>query len=146
MNEQYTWFNTVIKNIKFNMLRKDDKCWIKVVPLKRKSIPSSLHIILNNEHHHWDIYDKEGKETHKIYFKGEKSYPSFYLKCRENCYRIDCNNEGIKAIFISEAHTLNNYIKEKCYCNSSKASCWAKSVYHTSRPDKPPFNYIHDRF
>lgn len=140
MNEQYTWFNTIIKNIEFNMMRNDDKCWIKVVPLKRKSIPSSLHIILNDEYHHWDIYDQEGKETHKIYFKGEKSCPNFYLKCGEKCYRIDCNNDGIKVIPITEDHKLDNYLKEKCYCNSSQAFCWAKSVYYTSRPDKPPFD------
>ena len=140
MNEEYNWFNIIIKDIEFNMIRKEDKCWIKVVPLKRKSNPSSLHIILNDEHHHWDVYDKDGKENHKIYFKGEKSCPCFYLKSGENCYKIDCDNNGIKVITITEAHTLDKYLKENCFCNSTQASCWAKSVYFTSRPDKSPFD------
>jgi hypothetical protein len=140
MNEENTWFNAIIKDIEFNMIRKGDICWIKAVPLKRKSIPSSLHIILNDEHHHWDIYDKDGKETHKIYFKGDKSCPSFYLKYGENCYRIICEKDGIKVAQITEDHNQDNYLKEKCNCISKQSSCWAKSVYFTSRPDKPPFD------
>jgi len=140
MTEEYNWYNSIIKNIEFNMILMEDKCWIKVVPLKRKSIPSSLHIILNDEYHQWDIYDKDGKENHRIYFKGENSCPSFYLKSGENRYKIDCDKEGIKVIPITEAHTLDNYLRKNCFCNSSKSSCWAKSVYFTSRPDKPPFD------
>lgn len=122
------------------MLRKGAKCWIKVIPLIRESIPSSLHLILNNEHHHWDIYDENHKEAHEIYFEGINSIPSFYLKSGKNCYRIDCKNDTIKVIPINEAHSQDSYIKEYCCCNSSSASCWAKAVYYTSRPDKPPFN------
>jgi hypothetical protein len=140
MTKEQTWFNKIIKDIEFRMIRKNDKCWIKVDPLKRKSIPSSLYIILNDEYHHWDIYDKDGKETHKIYFKGERICPSFYLKCGKNCYKINCDNRGIKSIPITEDHTLSKFLKENCYCNSPQASCWAKSVYFTSRPDKPPFD------
>ena len=140
MNEEYNWFNMIIKNIEFTMIRKEDKCWIKVAPLTRKSNPSSLHIILNNDHHHWEVYDKDGIENHIIYFKGEKSCPSFYLKSGQNCYKIDCDKDGIKVITITEAHRLDDYLKEYCNCNSEEASCWAKSVYFTSRPDKPPFD------
>ena len=140
MTEDYNWFTTIIENIEFNMIRKEDKCWIKAVPLKRISIPSSLHIILNDEYHHWDIYDENGKEAYKIYFKGENSYPCFYLKSRKNCYRVICDKDGIKVIQITENHKQDKHVKEKCYCNSSQASCWAKSVYFTSRPDKPPFD------
>lgn len=140
MNDEYDWFNTIINNIEFNMIRQKDKCWVKVVPLKRKSNPSSLHIILNDEHYHWDLYDKDGKENHKIYFKGEKSFPSFYLKSGDDCYRIDCYNDGIKVITITGDHILDKYLKENCFCNSTQASCWAKSVYFTSRPDKKPFD------
>lgn len=140
MTEKYTWLNTIINKIEFNMMRKGDKCWIKAVPLIRVSIPSSLHIILNDEYHHWDVYDKDGTEAHKIYFGGEKCEPSFYLKSGENSYRIDCNSDKIKVIHITEKHSRDSYIKENCNCISPQASCWAKNVYYTSRPDKPPFN------
>jgi len=140
MTKVQTWYNKIIKNIEFRMIRENEKCWIKVVPLKRKSIPSSLHIILNDEYHYWDIYDKEGRENHKIYFKGERSYPSFYLKCGENCYKIICDKLGINSIPITEEHKLDKFLKENCFCNSPQASCWAKSVYFTSRPDKSPFD------
>ena len=140
MDEEYYWFNDIIENIEFNMIRKNDKCWIKVVPLKRKSTPSSIHIILNDEHHHWDVYDKDGKENHKIYFKGEMSYPSFYLKSGKKCFRIKCHKDGFKVIKINENHIFDDYLKENCYCNSPQTSCWAKSVYFTSRPDKTPFD------
>jgi len=140
MTKEQTLFNMIIEDIEFRMIREDEKCWIKVVPMKRKSIPSSLHIILNDEYHHWAIYDKDGREAHKIYFKGERLCPSFYLKCGKNCYRINFDKLGIKSIPITESHNLDRFLKENCYCNSPQASCWAKSVYFTSRPDKPPFN------
>jgi hypothetical protein len=108
MTEKLTRFNTIINNIEFKMLRKDDNCWIKVIPLVRTSTPSNLHIILNDEYHHWDIYDENGREAHEIYFEGVGITPS--------------------------------YIKENCNCNSSQASCWAKAVFYTSRPDKSPFD------
>ena len=140
MTEKYTRFNTTINDIEFIMIRKDDNCWIKAVPLNRLSTPSSLHIILNGEDHHWDVYDENGNEAHKIYFEGYKSTPSFYLKSRQNRFRIDCNVDDIKVIPITEIHTLDTYLKDNCYCTSSQASCYAKAVYYTSRPDKPPFN------
>ena len=140
MTETITRFNIIINNIEFKMIRKDDYCWIKAVPLIRVSIPSSLHIILNDEYHHWDIYDENGREAHEIYFEGLNSNPSFYLKSGENCYRIDCDNDNIKVIPITEKHKLDSYIKENCNCTSSQVSCWAKAIYYTSRPDKPPFN------
>ena len=142
MDEKYTWFNTIINKIEFNMMRKADKCWIKAAPLNQISIPSSLHIILNDEYHHWDVYDENGKEAHKIYFKGENCNPSFYLKCKDKSYKIDCKTNEIKVTQINEAHTLDSYIKENCYCNSPQASCWAKYVFYTGRPDKPPFDVM----
>jgi len=140
MTEELTRFKKIINNIEFRMIRKDEKCWIKVVPLIRVSIPSSLHLILNNEYHHWDIYDENGREAHEIYFEGIESIPCFYLRSGENCYQIDCDNENIKVIPITEDHIQDSYIKENCCCNSPRASCWAKAVYYTSRPDKPPFD------
>ena len=140
MTEKYTRFDTTINDIEFIMIRKDDNCWIKAVPLNHLSTPSSLHIILNGEDHHWDVYDENGQEAHKIYFEGYKSTPSFYLKSGQNRFRIDCNVDDIKVIPITETHTLDTYLKDSCYCISSQASCYAKTIYYTSRPDKPPFN------
>lgn len=140
MSKNLTRFHTVINNIDIKMIRENDKCWIKVVPLIQVSIPSRLHLILNDEYYNWDIYDESGREAYKIYFKGFKSTPSFYLKSDKNCYRIDCKNDRIKVIPITEVHKQDSYIKENCHCISSLASCWAKAVYYTSRPDKPPFD------
>jgi hypothetical protein len=140
MPEKYKRFNTTINDIEFRMIRKDDNYWIKVVPLMQISTPSSLHIILNDEDHNWDIYDKSGRKAHKVYFKGYKNTPSFYLKSGENRFRIDCEIDDIKILPITETHRMDIYIKNNCYCISPKASCWAKAIYYTSRPDKPPFD------
>jgi hypothetical protein len=129
-----------INDIEFKMLRKNDNCWIKIEPIKRESIPSSLHIILNGEDYHLDIYDRSGKESHKIYFKGCKSMPCFYLKSGENCYRIDCTDDKIHVNPITETHSMENYLKNNCNCISSESTCWATAIYYTSRPEKPPFN------
>jgi hypothetical protein len=122
------------------MLRQDDNCWIKAVPVIQFSIPSSLHIILNGEDHHWDMYDENGREANKVYFKGYKTTPCFYLKSGENRFRIDFNVDDIKVLPITKTHKMDTYLNDNCHCISSKASCWAKSIYYTSRPDKPPFD------
>jgi hypothetical protein len=140
MAEKYTRFNTTIKDIDFRMIRKDGNCWIKAVPITQLSTPSSLHIILNGREHHWDIYDESGRDKHIVYFEGYKSLPSFYLKSEQNCYKIDCDYDSIKILPITETHKMNIYIKDKCSCISSKASCWAVAIYTTSRGEKPPFN------
>jgi len=140
ITEKYKRFNTIINDIEFKMLRKGDNCWIKAVPITQVSTPSSLHIILNGEDHHWDVYDESGQDVHKIYFEGCKSTPSFYLKSGEHAYRIDCDVDDIKVLPITETHKMDMYIKDNCYCISSQASCWAKAIYYTSRPDKPPFD------
>jgi len=140
MTENYTKFNAIINNIEFKMIRKDENCWIKAEPINRVSTPSSLHIILNGEEHHWDIYDESGKESHKVYFKGYESTPSFYLKSKQNCFRIDCDYNDIKSVPITETHKLDTYMKDNCNCISSQAACWAVAIYCTTEPDKPPFN------
>jgi len=122
------------------MIRDKEKCWIKVVPLIRVSYPSSLHLILNDECYNFEIYDENGREAHIIYFEGFKIRPNFYLKSGKNSYRIRCNNDDIKIIPITEVHKQESYIKENCHCISSQASCWAKAVYYTSRPEKSPFD------
>ena len=140
MNGNQTRFHKTINKIEFKMIRSNEKCWIKVVPLVRKSKSSSICFILNNEDFHWDIYDENGSEAHEIYFEGIDINPSFYLKSLDNCYRIDFKKEGIKIITIPKSHKQDSYIEENCNLVSPKSSCWAKAVYYTSRPDKPPFD------
>jgi len=140
--EKYTKFNITINDIEFKMIRKNEYCWIKAVPITQESTPSALHIILNGEEHHWNIYDKSGRDVHKVYFEGYKSTPSFYLKSGQNCFRVDCDYEDIKVIPITETHKMGTYIKDNCFCTSSQASCWAIAIYHTREPDKPPFDMM----
>jgi hypothetical protein len=138
---KYKRFNTTINDIGFKMIRKDDNCWIKAVPITQLSTPSSLHIILNGDEHHWDIYGESGRDVHKVYFEGYKSTPSFYLKSGQNCFRVDCGVDGIKVLPITETHRMDAYIKKNCNCISSQASCWAIAIYFTREPDKPPFDF-----
>jgi hypothetical protein len=140
MTNEYSKFNTTINDIEFKMLRKDDKCWIKVVPIIQNSAPSSLHIIVNREDHHWDIYDENRRDIHKVYFKGDKSTPSFYLISGEDCFRIDCNNDGFKVLPITENHQMDSYLKDYCNCSSLRASVWAIAIYSTNMSEKPPFS------
>ena len=77
---------------------------------------------------------------HKVYFEGCQSTPSFYLKSGQNSFRIDCDVDDIKVLPITETHEMGTDLKDKCYRISSQASCWAKAIYYTSRPDKLPFN------
>ena len=137
---KYKRFNTIINDIGFKMIRKDDNCWIKAVPITQLSTPSSLHIILNGEEHHWDVYDESGRDIHKVYFEGYQSTPSFYLKSGEHPFRIDCDVDDIKVLPITETHKIDTYLRDNCACISPQASCWAKAIYSTSRPDKPPFD------
>lgn len=142
MNAEYRRFNAAINDIEFKMLRKGGNCWLKAVPVTQSSSPSSIHIVLNGEEHHWDIYDKSGRDVHKVYFKGYKSTPSFYLKSGQNCFRVDCNYDDIKVLPIAETHKMDVYLKDNCNCNSSQASCWAIAIYSTREPDKPPFDMM----
>jgi len=111
-----------------------------ITPLKRKSKPSSLHIILNNEQYSFNVYDKDGLESDKIYFKGYEITPSFYLKSQEQCFRVDFKSNKINILPINESHVMEIYIKNYCSFISPQSSCWAVAKYYTSRPEKPPFN------
>jgi len=133
-------FATIVNDIEFKMIRKGDYCWIKAIPINRVSTLSSLHLILNGEEHHFDIYDKSGREAHEVYFKGYKCMPSFYLKTEENSFRIDFKDKEIKKIPIKKTHNFDTYIRDNCSCKSSDASCWAAAVYYTKRRDKSPFD------
>jgi len=108
--------------------------------LKRKSRPSSLHIILNNEQYNFNIYDKNGVESDKIYFKGSEIIPIFYLKTPKQSFRVDFKNDKINFLPINKNHEMETYIKNYCSFSSSQSSCWAVTKYYTSRPEKPPFN------
>jgi len=140
MIENITRYHTKINDIEFRMIRKDEKCWIKIVPLIQESNPSSIHLILNNEFYNWDIYDKNGREAHEIFFEGSNSTPCFYLKSGKKCYRIDCKYDCISIFPITKIHKHEIYIRKYCNCTSPQASCWAKAIYFTSRPDKSPFD------
>lgn len=122
------------------MMRKSNHCWIKVVPVARMSTPSSIHLTLNGEEYHFDIYDKSGQEAHEVYFEGHKCKPSFYLKSQENSFRIDFRDKEIKKIPITKNHKFDTYVRDNCSCKSSDASCWAAAVYYTKRRDKSPFD------
>ena len=138
MTEKYIKFNTTINDIEFKMLRKNDNCWIKVEPTKRVATPSILHIILNDEKHHWDIYDEKGREAHNVYFKGHDCKPSFYLKSGENCFRITCDYDMIHVRPVDKIQPMEIFLKDNCF--SPEASCWATAIYYSKRLDKPPFD------
>lgn len=140
MNEEFTRFNTEFKDIEFKMLRKNKMCWVKVIPIKRASNPSCLSIILNDQYHQWDVYDKTGREAHKIYLEKFEGLPSFYLKTGMDCYRVDCEYDNIKIHLIDKHHEMTTFIENNCNFISSQATCWAINIYHTSRSEKLPFN------
>jgi hypothetical protein len=133
-------YKRIIKDIKFTMIRDNYNCWIKIEPLKPASTPSSLYIILNEELYHWEIYNKNGKEDHVIYFEGLKCIPIFYLKTSDDNFKIKCDIEDIKVKSIKKLKNLQDFLKKECNIYSLEASCWAKAVFYTSRPDKYPFN------
>jgi hypothetical protein len=110
------------------------------MPLKRKSTPTSLHIILNNEQFNFKIYDEDGLDSDKVYFKGAKIIPSFFLKTSKQNFRIDFKSNKIEIIEIKENFEQEPYLKNFCSFISPKSECWAVSKYYTSRPEKPPFN------
>lgn len=135
-------YRKTIDDIDFKMLRKGDKCWIKVVPRIQESTPSTIYLKLNGVIHQWDIYNGIGRDVHKVYFKGDKCVPIFYLKLGDTYYRIDCGYENIKTTRIHENGKNELIVKKEIICNLSQTSCWAISIYSTSEPEKPPFNIM----
>ena len=110
--------------------------------MKRISKPTSLHINLNNEQYEFNLYDKDGVESDKIYFKGTKIIPSFYLISKEKRFRVDFKNNKINIIPINEIHQTEKYIKNNCSFISPESICWAISKFYTSKPEKPPFDQM----
>jgi len=133
-------YQKIVDKIKISMIKSGDKIWIKISPIVRKFFPTNLQFILNDECYNFEIYDINGIEAHKIYFKGVKCNPSFYIKSEKNNYRIDFGDNGIIANPISNINNINNHIKKNCNFKSSNSCCWAKAVYYTSRPEKTPFD------
>ena len=135
-------FNKTVNNIEFKMLRKGKECWIKIVPSITRSDPTSLHIILNNEEYHLDIYDKYGNEKHSIFLKGEEISPSFYIKLEQRSFRVDCKENDIKVVQIIEKHVIDDYLKNNCSFNSPQTNLWAVDIFYTKTPDKSPFDMM----
>lgn len=134
--------NKIVNNVEFKMLRKGKECWIKIVPSFRSSNPTSIYIILNGEKYNLDIYDKNGNETHNVFFKGINITPSFYIKSEGNCFRVDCKNNDIKIIRANEEYNIEDYLKNNCSYNSPQTVLWAVNVFYTKTPDKPPFDMM----
>ena len=129
--------NKKINDIEVKMLRENEKCFIKIVPIIQKSTPKKLFIIINGDEHQWDIYDQNGRGSHKIYLKGHEIKPCFYLLDGDEHFRILCNIDKINVYKNSEKHNINLFLKDNCI--SSKVSCWAVAIYTTSRKEKLPF-------
>ncbi|KYK25117.1 hypothetical protein AYK24_05270 [Thermoplasmatales archaeon SG8-52-4] len=139
MDEKEKRIKKIFYDIEFKMIRKMCNCWIKIKPLNPVSQPSRLHLYLNDEYFSWDIYGEDGQIKHIIYFEGFDCIPIFYLNSKKNNFKIKFDVNSIKVIPIEKTMDQKNF-KKKSNCLSSKASCWAKDVYYTSRPDKSPFD------
>jgi hypothetical protein len=140
MNKTRKRYQKIIENIEINMILETDNIWIKIIPIVRTYIHSNLSFILNDEYYNFEIYDKEGIESHQFYFEGKDCNPSFILNVGEKNFRMDFKGINIKIVTIN--NKFKDYIKNYCNLKSSDSNCWAKSVYFTSRPDKFPFDEI----
>jgi len=140
ITEKYKMFNKTVNNIEFKMLRKGKECWIKIIPSLMRYDQTRLHIILNKEEYGFDIYDKQGNETHNIFLKGENITPSFYIKSGLSCFRIDFKENDIKVVQITEKHNMADYLKNNCSFTSPQTIIWAVNIFYTKTPDKPPFD------
>jgi len=139
MSENYLKLIETIKDIDFKMIRKNEKCWIKIEPIKRNSVHSTIFIFINGEEHHWDIYDQNGSEKHIVYFEGESVNPCFFIKS-EKCQFTVAFAKNIKINTKLKVENIDDFLKNNCNCISQKVTCWAKDLFITSRPDKSPFN------
>jgi hypothetical protein len=131
-----------INDIQIKMLREKEKCYIKIIPLNQKSTQKKIIIKINGEKHQWDIYDKNGRESHKIYLKGQKIEPCFYLINTTNSYRIVCNKKDINIKKLSKENKNKVLQKNIFDCISQDVECWGVKIYMTSRAEKSPFCYM----
>lgn len=142
MSYNYKSFKKRIKDVEFIMLRDDSKCWIKIIPTLQKSAHTIIHFMLNDEQYTWDIYDKNGRNSHKIYFKGLDIEPCFYIKIEVEEYKIHFYNKDIEIKKILKKENIIDYLIKNCNCISSNVSIWAVAIYMTSRKEKIPFCYM----
>jgi len=139
MSETHIFLNKKINDTEIKMLRKNEDCYIKIVPTTQKSNPKKLFIMINGEEHQFDIYDQNGRESHKIYLKGNQIEPCFYLIDDKNNFKILCKiNEIIVIKKLKESNRKFKFNKN-CNCISTKISCWGVDIYMTSRKEKSPF-------
>ena len=136
MTEKQFFFKKSIQDIEIKMLRIKNDCYIKIIPSHQISNAKKIIININGEKYQFDIYDKNGRESLRIYLKGKKIEPSFYLLDNKVNYNILCLENGINIKKIPREE-IN---KEKfSNCISRDISCWAVNIYMTSRKEKPPF-------
>lgn len=131
-----------IRDIEFKMFRENQNCWIKIIPTKKNSIKSTIYIMINNEEYSWEIYDKFGNDVNKIYLKGYKIEPCFYLEIGDIRYSIHFFYDKIDIKKIIKNHDKKMYINKNCNCKSIDVECWAIAIYFTSRKEKEPFCFM----
>jgi hypothetical protein len=136
MSEEYIFSNKKIENFEIKMLRENQVCYIKIIPINKKSIPTNFLIKINGDNYNFDIFDKNGRELYKIYLKGKKIIPHFYLINGRFIYEIICDNDRIISLKKhNDKSNFNNIINNI----SENISCWAVNIYKTSRKEKKPF-------
>ncbi len=129
-----------INDIEIKILRENEECYIKIVPVNHKSTPKKIFICINNENYNWDIYDQNGRDMHKIYLKGKEIEPCFYLIDQKETYEIICK---LNKIIVNKISNNNGFhVEYKNNCISSKVTFWGVNTYRTSRKEKSPFIYM----
>jgi hypothetical protein len=136
------FINKKINDIQINMLREKEKCYIKIIPLTQKSSPKKLFITINGEKYNWEIYDKNGKDSHRIYLKGQQIEPCFYMIDSKNLYKIFCKKNDIDIKKLSKENKNKIFEKDINNCISSDITCWGVNIYMTSRKEKSPFCFM----
>jgi hypothetical protein len=131
-----------INDIQIKMLREKEKCYIKIIPITQKSSPKKLFITINSEKYQWDIFDKNGIGLHKIYLKGKKIEPCFYMIDDKNLIKIFCKKNDINIKKLSEEYKNKIINNDGNNCISSDVDCWGVNIYMTSRAEKSPFCYM----
>jgi hypothetical protein len=131
-----------INDIQIKMLREKEKCYIKIIPTTQKSSPKKLFITINGEKHQWEIFDENGRGSHRVYLKGKKIQPRFYMIDDNNIIKIFCKKNDININKLSEE--LKNTIPDNYgnNCISSDVYCWGVNIYKTSRAEKSPFCFM----
>ena len=139
MTEKQFFFKKNIQDIEIKMLRIKNDCYIKIIPSCQKSDAKKIIIMINGEKRQFDIYDENGRESLRIYLKGKKIEPNFYLLDNKVNYKILCLKNGIDIKKIPLAEINKDKLIKFSNCISRDISCWAVNIYMTSRKEKQPF-------